>query len=159
VEHVLSEASLRSIVDLLVRLIETAGALVVFGGAAVGFFRFIAIALRSREAERFVPVRLDVGRFLALGLEFQLAGDILRSAIAPTFKEIGQLAAIAAIRTGLNFFLGREIREERAELEHNQALRGGEDPVTSAAKGKLPVGPPHAGPPHSNQAPGSRSAG
>jgi uncharacterized membrane protein len=63
-----------------------------------------------------VAVRLSLGRFLALGLEFQLAGDVLRTAIAPSFAEIGQLAAIAAIRTALNYFLAKEIREERAEI-------------------------------------------
>ncbi|NNN30602.1 DUF1622 domain-containing protein [Streptomyces sp. S3(2020)] len=62
-------------------------------------------------------MRLTLGRFLALGLEFQLAGDILRTAIAPSYTEIGQLAAIAAIRTGLNYFLGREIEQERQEIE------------------------------------------
>lgn len=67
-----------------------------------------------------------MGRFLALGLEFQLAGDVLRTAIAPSFDQIGQLAAIAAIRTGLNFFLGREIEAERREVERLSAHdRGG----------------------------------
>ncbi|GGX96957.1 hypothetical protein GCM10010358_58390 [Streptomyces minutiscleroticus] len=35
---------------------------------------------------------------------------------APSLTEIGRLAAIAAIRTTLNFFLGREIAQERAEM-------------------------------------------
>ncbi len=116
-ESVLSEELLRSVVDLLVRLVESAGAVVIVVGAALGFVRFVAVAFRAGDAASFVPVRLDLGRFLALGLEFQLAGDILRTAIAPTFEEIGQLAAIAAIRTALNYFLGREISEEREELE------------------------------------------
>jgi uncharacterized membrane protein len=120
VEEILSEALLRQVVDLLVRLVEAAGALIIFAGASIGAVRFVVVAARTRSAEAFVPVRLDLGRFLALGLEFQLASDILRTAIAPTFVEIGQLAAIAAIRTALNFFLGREIKEERAELEHGR---------------------------------------
>ena len=45
-------------------------------------------------------VRLGLGRYLALGLEFQLASDVLRTAVAPTLREIGELAAVAAIRTG-----------------------------------------------------------
>jgi uncharacterized membrane protein len=115
--NLISEASLRSVVDVLVRVVESAGAVVILAGAAVAFIRFVGAAVRTRHAEEFVPVRLDLGRFLALGLEFQLAGDILRTAIAPSFKEIGLLAAVAAIRTGLNFFLGREIREERLEIQ------------------------------------------
>lgn len=57
-------------------------------------------------------VRLKLGRWLVVALEFQVAADILRTAIAPTWDEIGQLAAIIALRTLLNFFLQKEI--ERA---------------------------------------------
>jgi len=66
-------------------------------------------------------VRLSLGRFLALGLEFQLASDVLRTAIAPSFDELGKLAAVAAIRTALNFFLAREIREEQRVLAEKEA--------------------------------------
>ena len=52
-----------------------------------------------------------------LGLEFQLAADVLKTAVAPSFTEIGQLAAIAAIRTLLNYFLTKEMANEKAELE------------------------------------------
>lgn len=121
-EGILSEEGLRGSVFLLVRLVEAAGALIIFSGAAVGFVRFVWTALRTRNAERFTPVRLDVGRFLALGLEFQLASDLLRTAVAPSFQEIGKLAAVAAIRTALNYFLGREIKEEREEIARD---RGG----------------------------------
>ena len=62
---------------------------------------------RSHEAKE--DVRLRLGRWLALALEFELGADILRTAIAPTWSEIGQLAAIAAVRTALNFFLQLEI--------------------------------------------------
>src|SRR4051812_17402495 len=55
------------------------------------------------------PIRLNLGRWLSLALEFELAADILRTAIAPTWNEIGQLAAIIVLRTALNFFLQREI--------------------------------------------------
>lgn len=122
----LSEETVGAAVDLLVRLVEAAGALVIFLGAAIGFVRFVVAAARTRRAESFVPIRLDIGRFLALGLEFQLAGDILRSAIAPTFREIGELAAVATIRTALNFFLAREIREERAEIARGDAATAGD---------------------------------
>jgi uncharacterized membrane protein len=122
--QVLPESVLREAVDLLVRLVEAAGALVIFVGAAWAFVQFVRAGVtRGRlEARRsFVAVRLSLGRFLALGLEFQLAGDVLRTAIAPSFSEIGQLAAIAAIRTALNYFLARELREERAEVEKEAA--------------------------------------
>jgi uncharacterized membrane protein len=61
-------------------------------------------------------IRLRLGRWLALALEFELGADILRTAIAPTWTEIGQLAAIATIRTLLNYFLQQEI--DRAAARH-----------------------------------------
>jgi uncharacterized membrane protein len=124
VDSFLSEALLREAVFFLVRLVEAAGALVIFSGSVVGFARFAWAALAQRKPEAFAALRLDLGRFLALGLEFQLASDLLRTAVAPSFQEIGKLAAVAAIRTALNYFLGREIREERTEIQSAVAGAG-----------------------------------
>ena len=49
--------------------------------------------------------------WLLLGLELELAADIIRSVVAPTWQDIGKLAAIAAVRTLLNYFLSRDIAE------------------------------------------------
>ena len=116
------EQDLRDVVDVAVRAVEAAGAIVIFVGAAVAFGRFVMVSFRREGMAPFAPVRLDLGRFLALGLEFQLAADILRTAITPSFTQLAQLAAIAAIRTALNFFLGREIKEQRQLVEANQAV-------------------------------------
>ncbi len=121
---VLSEDLLREYVDLLVRLVEAAGALVIFVGAVLAAVGFVRAAVRRNSDREFVRVRLGLGRYLTLGLEFQLASDVLSTAIAPTFGEIGKLAAIAAIRTVLNYFLAREIARERAEVERGEANRG-----------------------------------
>lgn len=67
--------------------------------------------------------RLKLGRWLALALEFELAADILRTAVAPTWDEIGQLASIAALRTLLNYFLQKEI--DKAEARHPGAMSRG----------------------------------
>lgn len=113
----LAEDTLQHAVSVLVRIVELAGAVVIFTGAVIAIVRFVFHSLTTRRAKAFTAIRLDLGRFLALGLEFQLASDLLRTAVAPTFQEIGKLAAVAAIRTALNFFLAREIRQERAELD------------------------------------------
>jgi uncharacterized membrane protein len=115
------EQDLRDVVDVAVRAVEAAGAIVIFAGAAVAFGRFLRVSFRREGMAPFAPVRLDLGRFLALGLEFQLAADILRTAITPSFTQLAQLAAIAAIRTVLNFFLSREIKEQRQLVEADQA--------------------------------------
>jgi uncharacterized membrane protein len=58
---------------------------------------------------------MRLARWLIAGLTFQLAADIIETSVAPSWDEIGQLAAIAVIRTFLNFFLDRDQRE-MAEL-------------------------------------------
>ena len=67
--------------------------------------------LHPNRDHPWTDVRLTLARSLALGLEFLLAADVVRTAVAPTWEDIGRLAAIAIIRTGLNFFLHRDIEE------------------------------------------------
>jgi uncharacterized membrane protein len=112
---------LADVVDFLVQVVEAAGAAIIFAGAVSAFARFVRVAFRREGMAPFAQVRLDLGRFLVLGLEFQLAADILRTAVAPNFTSLAQLAAIAAIRTALNFFLGREIKEELELVRADQA--------------------------------------
>lgn len=117
--ELLPESLLREVVDLFVRVVEAAGALIIFLGAVVAIVQFLRV-LPRRDPQEFVRVRLTLGRFLALGLEFQLASDILRTAIAPSFEELGKLAVVATIRTALNFFLAREIRLEEGDVEERR---------------------------------------
>lgn len=110
------EEAVSGVVGVLVTVVEACGAAIIAVGAVWAFVRLIVLAFRTRRTAAFVPVRLSLGRYLLLGLEFQLAGDVLRTAVAPSFHEIGQLAAVAAIRTALNYFLSREIAEERHQV-------------------------------------------
>jgi uncharacterized membrane protein len=75
--------------------------------AFIGFIRALAL----RQAAAFTDVRLQLGRYLALALEFELGADILSAAVSPSWDQIGKLGAIGVIRTALNFFLTRELRE------------------------------------------------
>lgn len=55
------------------------------------------------------------GVWLLLGLEFELAADIVRTAISPSWTDIGQLGAIAVIRTFLNYFLEKDVEQYAEE--------------------------------------------
>ncbi|MCH9641059.1 MAG: DUF1622 domain-containing protein [Actinomycetia bacterium] len=134
---ILPESALRDMVDLMVRLIEACGAVVIMIGAIVAIVKF-AVALTRRNINQFSAVRLSLARFLVLGLEFQLAADVLRTAISPSFEEIGKLAAIAAIRTVLNYFLNREIAQEQREIE----LARSSSPPPRPNSGPPPTRPP-----------------
>ena len=52
---------------------------------------------------------LRFATWILLALEFALAADILRTAVAPTWDDISKLAVIATIRTMLNYFLAKDI--------------------------------------------------
>jgi uncharacterized membrane protein len=93
--------------------IEVVGILVVAVGSleavvAAGRLMFIGPSDTARR-----EAWLRYARWLAAGLTFQLAGDIVHTAVAPTWDDIGRLAAIAVIRTFLTFFLERDIKEVR----------------------------------------------
>ena len=144
------EELLQRIVADLVTVVEACGAAVIIVGAIWSFVRFLLAGIRRRNTEAFVPVRLTLGRFLALGLEFQLASDVLRTAVAPSFRELGQLAAVAAIRTALNYFLSKEIAEERGEVARERgsagAAAGGTGPGAGSAGATTAVVHDGAGP-------------
>ena len=101
-------------VGAIVSWIELAAELVAAALIGIGIVLTLARLARSlsRQVEGYEKSRLTLARFLALALEFQLAADVLSTAIAPTWAEIGKLGAIAVIRTALNYFLAREIKEE-----------------------------------------------
>jgi uncharacterized membrane protein len=80
---------------------------------------------------------LHFARWLVLALEFELAADILRTALSPTWNDIGQLAAIAAIRTFLNYFLEKDAKEAmaftREVTENARSSQAHDDPRPRAA--------------------------
>jgi uncharacterized membrane protein len=96
--------------NYLAAVIEaTAGVLVGLAAVEATIRALPLFVSRKAPPEAKEYVRLRLGRWLALALEFELAADILRTAVAPPWNEIGQLAAIIVLRTALNYFLQREI--------------------------------------------------
>lgn len=116
----MSQVQAQHAVELIVQWlrlgVEAVGALIIGVGVLVALWQISRSLLVGQKAN-FNSIRLLLARYLALALEFQLAADILSTAIAPSPEEIGKLGAIAVIRTGLNYFLGREMREERETVE------------------------------------------
>jgi uncharacterized membrane protein len=110
------ENTIINAVQWLRLMVETTGALIIALGVVAAGYQFIR-ALIPPQVESFNGIRLTLARFLALALEFQLGADILSTAIAPTWDQIGKLGAIAIIRTALNYFLMREMRDEKGKTE------------------------------------------
>jgi len=110
-----SESLVITAVEWLRLGVETVGAIIIAIGVSVAVIGFVKLML-CRDGTDFFGVRLTLARYLALALEFQLGADILSTAIAPSWDQIGKLGAIAVIRTALNYFLVREMEMEQARL-------------------------------------------
>src|ERR1700678_822320 len=82
-------------------------------GAVEAFFQGLWTMFASSDGHHEREVWLRLGRWLRAGLTFQLAADVLETAITTSWDEVARLAAIAAIRTFLNYFLERDLDEVR----------------------------------------------
>ncbi len=96
-----------------VTVIDAMALVIVFVGTVEAFVLGLKIMLAGPAGHERREVWLRYGRWLVAGLTFQLAADIIETSIAPTWDDIGRLFAIAVIRTGLNFFLERDLNEAR----------------------------------------------
>jgi uncharacterized membrane protein len=105
------EELLRQSARLIAELIEAVAVLLIAYGAGEAFVNSLRHFFRHTHDAGWRKF-LRFGIWLLLGLQFALAADIVRSAIAPTWNDIGQLASIAAIRTFLNYFLERDLAAE-----------------------------------------------
>jgi uncharacterized membrane protein len=91
--------------------VEAAAALIIVVGAVQAFVAILRSLFQRQPAGTRKQIWLGFGAWLLLGLEFELAADVVRTAIAPTWTEIGQLGAIAVIRTFLNYFLEKDLEK------------------------------------------------
>jgi uncharacterized membrane protein len=69
--------------------------------------------IQSTEVKQ--EIRLQFGSSVAVGLELLLGADVLSTAVAPSWDDIGKLASIAILRTGLNYFLELEVNKIRQD--------------------------------------------
>ena len=118
------EAEFRLIASLVALCIEAGVVIIVAGGALEAMVRTARLILgggMSNERRRDIWLRFAV--WILLALEFALAADIIRTAIAPTWDHVGKLGAIAAIRTVLNWFLGKDIEAYDQAQADAQAKR------------------------------------
>lgn len=107
------------ITSYLTSIIEIIAALVICIALVKFIFNYVKHLLHPKDGLSNQTLRIHFGSSLTIALELLLAADILATAIAPTWDEIGKLAAIAVLRTSLNFFLERELKNNaERETEH-----------------------------------------
>jgi uncharacterized membrane protein len=92
--------------------VESGAALIIAYGAveaAYGTIRVLAKGPTTHGQRKAIRIRFGI--WLLLALEFELAADIVRTAISPTWSDLGQLASIGFIRTFLNHFLEKDFEK------------------------------------------------
>ncbi|WP_052055753.1 DUF1622 domain-containing protein [Myxosarcina sp. GI1] len=110
IEFLLTQAA------LIVKIIIEAVAVILVAFSIIKTIPKIVRSYRHRQGEDFYrEIRLDLGLSLVLALELLLAADIVGTSVSPSWNSIGILVAIAAIRTILNYFLEKEIKQLEAE--------------------------------------------
>ena len=112
-----------TLVNLSVVLLEFIGVGVIVVAALQGIYNYV---------RRDPLTRLKLAKGMAMGLEFKLGSEILRTVVVRQFSEIAIVGAIIVLRAALTFLIHWEIKTEEAqmeqELEQKQALiQGGEE--------------------------------
>lgn len=101
------------VTEQAVVIIDALALIVILGGtieAAIATLRFLFSPNSGMERRN---IWLRYARWLVAGLTFQLAADIIETSISTGWDAIGRIAAIAVIRTFLNYFLERDLAEVR----------------------------------------------
>jgi len=96
------------VISYLVPIVEACGAVVIL----MGVLRTVVQYIRGRlhlDLACLNELRLHLVESLIMGLEFQVAADVLKTAISPTKEQILVLAALIGLRVLLSFLLEREL--------------------------------------------------
>jgi len=102
------EDTLNHVLDYIIYGVEALGVLVIVMSAARTAVRYV-INYFSPEAVDIPTLRLSLGQSMVMALEFQVAADILKTALSPSWNDIVLLAALIGLRTLLNYLLEQEL--------------------------------------------------
>ena len=110
-------APLVEVLEHVAVVIDLIGVAIILYGFVVSLFAFLAgEARRLRHGGSILAchkVRLELGAYILLGIEFMIASDIIHTVLSRELNDLIFVAALVAIRTAISFFLGRELAEAR----------------------------------------------
>ena len=103
---------LHSVLNALSLWLNIIGALLILWGVVVSLAEFLKkeIVHRAKAVQLNEVIRICLGSYLVLGLEFFIAGDVIKTVITPTWDSLGILGAIVVIRTVLSYFLTKDLK-------------------------------------------------
>ena len=112
------EALFHDIAHYVALLVEAIAILIIAIGSVEALIKIVRIMFASRPTGlQKRAVWLEFAQWLVAALTFQLAADIVNTSFSPTWDQVGRLAAVAAIRTFLSYFLDHEVESTR-RLQH-----------------------------------------
>lgn len=104
----LLELLMHNIVEIAILIFEFIGVGIIIFSGMRGFWLYLH---RSPET------KLTLAKGLAMGLEFKLGSEILRTVVVREWTEIATVAGIIALRAALTFLIHWEIKEEERTAE------------------------------------------
>ena len=104
---------LHAAINAISFVLNVLGSLIILFGVTISLIEFLRkeVLERERAVQLNENIRLKLGSYLVLGLEFFIAGDIVKTIITPTWESLGMLGAIVVIRTILSYFLTKDLRK------------------------------------------------
>ena len=117
------ELHAKSVMYLVALVIDLIALIIIAYAALWAFVVYIRGLLPGKPdfMQGIERIRVNLGHHLILGLEFLIGADILRTAIAPAWTIIGQLAAIIGLRTVLDLYLGFELSAIRRQRQRKES--------------------------------------
>jgi uncharacterized membrane protein len=108
-----------ALIESICFTLNVVGALITIWGTMIALFAFLRKELLKRaEAVRLNDsIRIKLGSYLVLALEFFIAADIVRTIITPTWESVGILGVIVVIRTILSYFLTKDLKDFSKQKE------------------------------------------
>jgi uncharacterized membrane protein len=100
---------LRIFFRFLTVIVEACGGLVIAIGVSRTIVGYVCACGFHHRSEDVTSLRITLGKSMVLALEFQVAADILKTGLSPTWQDILLLAAIITVRTVMNILLEREL--------------------------------------------------
>jgi uncharacterized membrane protein len=105
------------IFEYIIAFVEACSAVVIFTGVVRAIYGFFRCCIGQHGRQSVSQVRMSLGQTMVVALEFQVAADILKTGISPTWEDMLLLAAIIGLRTLLNTLLELELARLRPECE------------------------------------------
>ena len=115
IKQLASDPALRSFLQPISLALELIGVAIIVYGAIVTVVFLIRTERKSvlQAGQSQYQIKQQFTTRILTGLEFFIAGDVLKTIINPTLESLAIVGAIVAIRAALTFLLNRELKEER----------------------------------------------